>query len=80
MYLLFSSAVHCEDIYVQNFFDESNVEDGQFTTYRELSNEDIEELEKDYDVLVERQNYVNLEEGNYTVRLFPLLRKLIFLR
>jgi len=56
----------------RTFFDESNVEDGQFTTYRELSNEDIEELEKDYDVLVERQNYVNLEEGNYTVRLFFL--------
>lgn len=76
MYLLFSSAVHCEDIYVQNFFDESNVEDGQFTTYRELSNEDIEELEKDYDVLVERQNYVNLEEGNYTVRLFSFTEKI----
>lgn len=76
MYLLFSSAVHCENIYVQNLFNENNVEDGQFTTYGELSNEDIEELEEEYDVLVERQDYVSLEEENYTVRLFSFTEKI----
>ena len=76
MYLLFSSAVHCENIYVQNLFNENNVEDGQFTTYGELSNEEIEELEEEYDVLVERQDYVSLEEENYTVRLFSFTEKI----
>ena len=76
MYLLFSSAVHCENIYVQNLFNENNVEDGQFTTYGELSNEDIEELEEEYDVLVERQDYVSLEEENYKVRLFSFTEKI----
>lgn len=76
MYLLFSSAVYCEDIYVQNFFHENNVEDGQFTTYREPSDKDIEELEKEYDVLVERQDYVSLKEENYTVRLFSFTGKI----
>lgn len=76
MFLLFSTSVNCEDKYVQQFFSNNNVEDGQFTTLLEINDNDIEKLEKDYDVSIEKQFYLNSEEDEYTVRLFNFTKKI----
>lgn len=76
MFLLFSTSVNCEDKYVQKFFRDNNVEDGQFTTLKEIPDEDIEKLEKDFHTVIEKQRYRNYEEDNYTVRLFAFTEKI----
>ncbi|MCR4652535.1 MAG: ABC transporter permease [Eubacterium sp.] len=76
MFLLFSTSVNCEDKYVQEFFHDNNVEDGQFTTLKEILDEDIEKLEKDFHTVIEKQRYRNYEEDNYTVRLFAFTEKI----
>ena len=76
MFLLFSTSVNCEDKYVQKFFRDNNVEDGQFTTLKEIPDEDIEKLEKDFHTVIEKQRYRNYEEDNYTVRLFAFTDKI----
>ncbi len=75
MFLLFSTSVNCEDKYVQKLFRENNVEDGQFTTLVEITEEDIAYLENAYDVTIEKQAYLNSEESKYTVRLFTFTEK-----
>ena len=52
------------------FLSEHNVEDASFTTYQPISEKDMERLEKDFDVELETQRYINIEGEDYTVRVF----------
>lgn len=52
------------------FLSEHNVEDASFTTYQPISEKDMERLEKDFDVELEAQRYINIEDEDYTVRVF----------
>lgn len=52
------------------FLSEHNVEDASFTTYQPISEKDMERLEKDFDVELETQRYINIEDEDYTVRVF----------
>lgn len=58
------------------FFREHNVEDAYFTTYMPISDEELAELEKEYDVELEAQYYINIEEEDYTTRVFGRNRKI----
>lgn len=73
LYLVFSCGVDGQRTYVARFYEDCNLEDAQFTTNRELTNEDIENLEKKYDVTIEEQLYADYdvtEEGqDYVLRL-----------
>lgn len=75
MYLLFSSATNCENVYVEKLFKNNKIEDGQFFTLMPIS-DDIEELEKEYDLSIEQQDFFDAEEDNYSVRLFTFTEKI----
>lgn len=70
MFLLFSTSVKCEEKYVTDFFERNCVEDGQFRTYLPLTDDNIESLNKEYGVQIEKQLYTDKEEDDYTVRVF----------
>ena len=53
-----------------NFFSSQNVEDANFTTYLPISEEEIDELEKEYSVSLEPQYYSNIETDGITARVF----------
>ncbi|MCR4955145.1 MAG: FtsX-like permease family protein [Lachnospiraceae bacterium] len=76
MYLLFSSAVLCEQQFVNDLFDKNQVEDGQFTTLMPISKEDIGEMQEDYHVSIEKQRFFDTEEKDYTLRLFTFTDKI----
>ncbi|MBQ8961617.1 MAG: FtsX-like permease family protein [Ruminococcus sp.] len=75
MYLLFSTSVICEDKYVHDLFRINNVEDGQFTTLKEMTDDDLSAIEEEYGVKLERQTYCSFEEDDYTVRVFGFTEK-----
>lgn len=52
------------------FFISQNVEDANFTTYLPISEEEIEELEKEYSLQLEPQYYSNIETDDVTARVF----------
>ena len=56
---------NCEEIYGN-----LNVEDAQFVTDRIITDEDILRYETDFDLILERQNYTDITEGDNTIRLF----------
>lgn len=53
-----------------NFAEEQVLEDGEFTTYMPISEDNIEELEEEFDVKLEANKYINCEEEDYTIRVF----------
>ncbi|MGN0165529.1 MAG: ABC transporter permease [Lachnospiraceae bacterium] len=53
-----------------DFFETQNLEHANFTTYRPISEEEIEELEEDYSVNLEVQYYSNIETDGVTARVF----------
>lgn len=58
------------------FFREHNVEDASFTTYNPISDDELAVLEQEYDVELEAQYYINIEEEDYTARVFGRNRKI----
>lgn len=50
--------------YGDDFFSRNNREDASFTTMNEISGEALSELEKKYDVQLEKERYVNTEEAD----------------
>lgn len=52
------------------FFERNNVEDGEFSIYLPISQNEISELENEYDVQLEAQYYINLNEDGFTARIF----------
>lgn len=58
------------------FFDEQRIEDANFTTYLPISDGDIEQLQKDYDVELEAQSFKNVETDKTTARVFERTEKI----
>lgn len=58
------------------FFISQNVEDANFTTYLPISEEEIEELEKEYGVTLEPQYYNNIETDGVTTRVFKKTKEI----
>lgn len=66
---------------VKNFVDDYKAEDAEFVTYKPLTDEDIENLENEYDVIIEysRYKYISVKNGDLegtTVRIFDMPEKL----
>lgn len=76
LYLDFDAAAVKVDSNLQSFFEKYHVEDAQFTTVNEISGSDMEELESRYDILLEKQRYVDYELEAYTVRLMSTSKKI----
>lgn len=66
---------------VKNFVDDYKAEDAEFVTYKPLTDEDIENLENEYDVIIEYSRYkdISVKNGDLegtTVRIFDMPEKL----
>ncbi len=66
---------------VKNFVDDYKAEDAEFVTYKPLTDEDIENLENEYDVIIEYSRYKDISVKNgdlegVTVRIFDMPEKL----
>ncbi|MCM1508051.1 MAG: ABC transporter permease [Ruminococcus flavefaciens] len=70
LYLCFQAGINGEKAYLENFYADNVVEDGQFILPVSLDDEQIADLENKYDVKIEANHYVNCEEENYNVRAF----------
>lgn len=56
--------------YGEEVFARQRVEDAHFSTYVEISDEDLKRYEQDFDVELEAQRYLNLETDGVTARVF----------
>lgn len=79
LYLIFSCGVDGQRTYVERFYKDCNLEDAQFTTEKELTDGDIANLERKYDVTIEEQLYADYDvtqgEQEYTLRLTKAQKK-----
>lgn len=62
--------------YGDEFFRDYHVEDATFSTYMEIPDEEIGNLENAYDLILEKEHFVNSEEEDYTARVFVKNRKI----
>lgn len=73
LYLVFSCGVAGQRTYVERFYKDCNLEDAQFATDNILTDEDMANLEKEYDVTIEEQLYADYDvtdgEEGYVLRL-----------
>lgn len=77
LYLSLAGGVNGERAYIDEFRKTANVEDGQFTLYNDLTESDVSNLEKQYDVELEKQRYVDYEsDAGYTIRIFQDNKKI----
>ena len=60
---------------VNQFFDDNQVEDAEFTLYQPMGDQDIQDFEKDYGVLIEENRYKNMELEDATIRVFQQTEK-----
>lgn len=58
------------------FFETQNVEDANFTTYLPISDAELDELEKMYEVDLEPQYYGNIETDGVTARVFKKTKEI----
>ena len=56
--------------YGDDFFARNKREDATFTTYTEITQEELSALEEKYGVTLERERYAGVDEGDYKVRVF----------
>lgn len=54
----------------EKFFAENKVEDASFTTYIEIPDDKLAELENNYNATLEKERYVNQKEDGFTARVF----------
>lgn len=59
-----------------DFFEKKNLEDANFTTYMPISDSDMKKLEKDYDLELENEKYVNIDTDGTTARVFKKNKKI----
>ncbi|WP_455720117.1 ABC transporter permease [Agathobacter sp.] len=62
--------------YGDAFFERNNVEDATFTTYQEIPDDEIENIEKKYNVSFEKEHFTNINEDDYKVRVFEANEKI----
>lgn len=56
--------------FAEDFFREQKIEDANFSTYKPIPDEKIQEYEKDYDLILEEQKYINIETNEVVARVF----------
>ena len=56
--------------YGDEFFGKYKREDATFTTYKEIPDKEIEKLEREYSVTLEKERFAGVDEGDYRVRVF----------
>ena len=61
MYLDFDAAANKAAADLDYFYNEFKVENAQFTTAEDISEEDIKHLEEKYDILLEKQKYIDFK-------------------
>ncbi len=67
--LVFTGVVDGEKNCIDSFQTSAYCEDGQFVTYNKILDEDIDSLEKEYNVLIEEQQYLNYEiQDDFRIR------------
>ena len=81
VYLTMSCGFEGMDSYIKEFREECRSEDAQFHIYMPLSEEDLKGFEEDYDLTLEEQAYIDIEnedkDGNEdTIRVFRPSEKL----
>ena len=76
MFFLFNIAGNAILDFSADFFPEHNIEDANFTTYLPISDEELSALEKEYDVTLEAQRYINIETDGVTARVFRRTEKI----
>ncbi len=76
MYLGFDAGVNVVKKNLDDFYKNSHVEEAQFTCLMDIEDTDIEELEDKYDITLEKQTYIDMEEDSYTVRIMKKMDKL----
>jgi putative ABC transport system permease protein len=59
----------------EEFYAENRLEDAHFSTYLPISDEEITALERDYDLTLESQRYINIETDGVTARVFERTEK-----
>ncbi|MCR4639214.1 ABC transporter permease [Ruminococcus sp.] len=71
--LLFLAELSAGDTVEKNyigFMERNNVESAEFSVMQPLSDEDIERLSEKYDLLIEKQEYIDCCEDDFTLRIF----------
>ena len=61
--------------YVHETFESQKIEDAHFSTYQEMGDNDIAAFEKEFNVVLEKQRYLNLEADGITARVFDRTEK-----
>ena len=61
--------------FADDFYTSQAREDAHFTTYTEIPDDDIPELEQEFNVTLEAQHFINLETDGTTARIFQPTEK-----
>lgn len=78
MYFVFSMGGRGIKDFVDDFFERNNVEDAEFITYFDIPDEDIKDMEEKFNLSLEKQEYFDFEENDYTARVFKRSEKINF--
>lgn len=70
LFYLFNIAGNAISDFGEDFFARNRLEDAHFSTYLPISDEEISALEKDYELTLEPQRYINIETNGVTARVF----------
>ena len=62
--------------YGDEFFAAHNVEDAVFTTFEEITDDEIDELESRYSLTLEKEHFVNVTSGDIRIRVFRPAEKI----
>lgn len=70
LYFLFNIAGNAILNFSGDFYEKNRIEDAHFTTYMEIPAEELQKLADTYDVMLEEQQYINIETDGVTARIF----------
>jgi len=70
MFYLFYIAGTGIRAYGEEFFEKYRCEDATFTVYSEIPDEAVENLQKKYELTMEKEHMASVDEGSYHVRIF----------
>lgn len=59
-----------------DYFAEQKIEDANFSTYKEIPDDEIKKYEEKYDLELEKQHFINIENGKVTARVFKKTEKI----
>lgn len=76
LFFMMNLAGHAILDFGEKFFSEHHLEDANFSTYLQMSDEDMTELEDKYDVVLEPQWFTNIDTEGTTTRVFKKSTKI----